>query len=230
MADAPRYVQDPIAAPVGPIGSTALACLWHGFGSVAKEATEDAPQITMARCGLPVIGECPVETEPMNLVSWDAKHGEDVELCWCAVDAPEDTGRVGALMASKTAAAADANATLEAHPESPLGPKSPNPTECSECKGGLVEVDACTCGGGLDVYGHEPLCGTEPCPNGCWDKLHPAAEEYVSAMEKAGFSAHSTVGGGGEYAPEPNYPLIPPAEPPAPSFTPFLAPTVGIQP
>lgn len=46
---------------------------------------------------------------------------------------------------------------------------------CGQCDGGLVPVDGCTCGGGLWPYGHEPLCGTEPCPNGCWWKLHPDA-------------------------------------------------------
>lgn len=44
------------------------------------------------------------------------------------------------------------------------------------CKSGLVSADGCNCGpAGLDGYGHEPLCGWEPCPNRCWERLHPAS-------------------------------------------------------
>jgi hypothetical protein len=41
--------------------------------------------------------------------------------------------------------------------------------KCRECGGtGLVEVKGCTCGaGGYPWPGHEPYCGTEPCPAGC---------------------------------------------------------------
>jgi len=52
-----------------------------------------------------------------------------------------------------------------------LGPK----VTCGECQGGLIEVNRCTCGAGLPPHGHEPLCGTEPCPNDCWYVLHPTA-------------------------------------------------------
>lgn len=39
---------------------------------------------------------------------------------------------------------------------------------CGECGGrGAVHVGGCTCGAGADLYGHEPGCGLEPCPNGC---------------------------------------------------------------
>ena len=49
---------------------------------------------------------------------------------------------------------------------------------CGQCDGGLIEVGHCNCGGGgPDGYpAHEPLCGAEPCPNGCWDRLHPPVE------------------------------------------------------
>jgi hypothetical protein len=47
---------------------------------------------------------------------------------------------------------------------------------CRECGGeGVVPVDGCTCGDGLSSFGHEPGCGFEPCPAGCWQRLHPAA-------------------------------------------------------
>jgi hypothetical protein len=41
--------------------------------------------------------------------------------------------------------------------------------KCPECGGtGLVEAGRCTCGaGGYPWPGHEPLCGTGPCPAGC---------------------------------------------------------------
>lgn len=48
---------------------------------------------------------------------------------------------------------------------------------CAECKGtGLVDVDHCNCGvGPSGYYGmHERYCGTDACPNGCWDVLNPA--------------------------------------------------------
>lgn len=44
---------------------------------------------------------------------------------------------------------------------------------CPECEDGLVRVAGCNCGDGLPPYGHEPLCGWEQCPNGCWERLHP---------------------------------------------------------
>ena len=44
---------------------------------------------------------------------------------------------------------------------------------CGRCEHGLVDTDGCNCGGGLDGYGHEPLCRVEPCPDGCWERLHP---------------------------------------------------------
>lgn len=48
---------------------------------------------------------------------------------------------------------------------------------CRECKGtGLVDVDGCNCGTGPGGhYGqHERFCGSDACPNGCWDVLNPA--------------------------------------------------------
>lgn len=48
---------------------------------------------------------------------------------------------------------------------------------CAECKGtGLVDVDHCNCAvGPSGYYGmHERYCGTDMCPNGCWDVLNPA--------------------------------------------------------
>jgi hypothetical protein len=48
-------------------------------------------------------------------------------------------------------------------------------TVCPE-NDGLIPVDGCNCGSPADEsvnYAHERLCGFEPCPNGCWDKLHP---------------------------------------------------------
>jgi len=41
--------------------------------------------------------------------------------------------------------------------------------KCRECGGtGLIEAQGCTCGaGGYPWPGHEPYCGTEPCPAGC---------------------------------------------------------------
>lgn len=40
---------------------------------------------------------------------------------------------------------------------------------CRECGGtGVIEVNAHTCGADPYAgYGHEPGCGTEPCPAGC---------------------------------------------------------------
>lgn len=47
---------------------------------------------------------------------------------------------------------------------------------CPDCEDGLVRIDGCNCGDGLPPYGHEPLCGWEQCPNGCWERLHPQPE------------------------------------------------------
>lgn len=44
------------------------------------------------------------------------------------------------------------------------------------CAVGLVETGGCNCGSPADAsvgYAHEPLCGWEQCPNGCWERLHP---------------------------------------------------------
>lgn len=48
------------------------------------------------------------------------------------------------------------------------------------CAWGLVEAGGCNCGSPADAsvgYMHERLCGWEPCPNGCWDRLHPETPE-----------------------------------------------------
>ena len=42
---------------------------------------------------------------------------------------------------------------------------------CAKCLDtGYIEVDGCTCdyGYGPDSY-HDSMCGTAPCPEGCWD-------------------------------------------------------------
>lgn len=49
------------------------------------------------------------------------------------------------------------------------------PATCGQCKDGLVDAKGCTCGSPGYPDPHEPLCGTEPCPNGCWNLLHPEA-------------------------------------------------------
>ena len=46
---------------------------------------------------------------------------------------------------------------------------------CGECEDGLIPIGRCNCGSPADAsigYMHERLCGFEPCPNGCWDRLH----------------------------------------------------------
>lgn len=46
---------------------------------------------------------------------------------------------------------------------------------CPDCKGtGLIDIDECNCAvGPSGYYGmHERYCGTDACPNGCWDLLH----------------------------------------------------------
>jgi len=52
---------------------------------------------------------------------------------------------------------------------------------CGDCADGLVPTvhGACNCGSPADEstgFRHEPLCGYEPCPNGCWDLLHPRTQ------------------------------------------------------
>lgn len=50
------------------------------------------------------------------------------------------------------------------------------PQTCGSCLWGVVDVKAargCTCDPGPEGQ-HQRYCGTEPCPNGCWDKVHPA--------------------------------------------------------
>jgi len=41
--------------------------------------------------------------------------------------------------------------------------------KCKTClDDGYIEVDDCNCAaGGLPGVSHEPMCGTEPCPEGC---------------------------------------------------------------
>lgn len=56
------------------------------------------------------------------------------------------------------------------------------PAGCGQCDDGLVEAKGCNCGSPADEaagFRHENLCGFEPCPNGCWDKLHPAQPPEV---------------------------------------------------
>lgn len=50
-------------------------------------------------------------------------------------------------------------------------------TTCGRCEDGLVPVSGCNCDGDTDAYPgvHREWCGFEPCPNGCWDRLHPPA-------------------------------------------------------
>jgi hypothetical protein len=45
---------------------------------------------------------------------------------------------------------------------------------CATCLDtGYIEVEHCTCGGvplftlGIPGFAHQPMCGTEPCPEGC---------------------------------------------------------------
>jgi hypothetical protein len=49
---------------------------------------------------------------------------------------------------------------------------------CGRCDAGLVPVSGCNCDGDSDAYPgvHREWCGFEPCPNGCWDRLHPSAD------------------------------------------------------
>lgn len=61
------------------------------------------------------------------------------------------------------------------------GEVNPGEADCGTCGGGgLVETGRCNCGGGpatgIPGSPHEPLCGAEPCPEGCWEKLHPPIE------------------------------------------------------
>lgn len=49
-------------------------------------------------------------------------------------------------------------------------------TTCGQCEDGLVPIGRCNCGSPADEsagFMHERLCGYEPCPDGCWDRLHP---------------------------------------------------------
>lgn len=46
---------------------------------------------------------------------------------------------------------------------------------CGGCDGGLVPVEGCTCGSPGYPDPHERYCGYEPCPSGCWWRLHPGA-------------------------------------------------------
>jgi hypothetical protein len=57
------------------------------------------------------------------------------------------------------------------------------------CADGLVGVDGCNCGSPADAtvgYAHEPLCGWEPCPNGCWERLHPDRDAQPSDTHAGG--------------------------------------------
>ena len=50
---------------------------------------------------------------------------------------------------------------------------------CGQCQDGEIPYDGCNCGGGGPdgIPAHEPRCGWEQRPNGCWDRLHPVAKE-----------------------------------------------------
>jgi len=53
----------------------------------------------------------------------------------------------------------------------PPGPSSLD--TCGECTGGLIAAGVrCNCDPGPEGQ-HRALCGFIPCPNGCWEKLHP---------------------------------------------------------
>jgi hypothetical protein len=53
---------------------------------------------------------------------------------------------------------------------------------CGECDDGLIDAKGCNCGSPADAsvnYAHERLCGSDPCPNGCWERLHPDPERIA---------------------------------------------------
>ena len=56
------------------------------------------------------------------------------------------------------------------------------PETCGDCADGLVPTihGACNCGSPGFPDPHERLCGYEPCPNGCWNILHPPSQTPAS--------------------------------------------------
>ncbi len=57
----------------------------------------------------------------------------------------------------------------------------PPPQTCGECTGGLIAAGVrCNCDPGPEGQ-HQPLCGFEPCPNGCWERLHPPVGTLTAA-------------------------------------------------
>lgn len=63
------------------------------------------------------------------------------------------------------------------------------PKTCGQCHDGVIRVDGCTCGDGLPPHGHEPGCGYEECPNGCWDILHPQPATQTPAVQPVNLAA-----------------------------------------
>lgn len=50
------------------------------------------------------------------------------------------------------------------------------PQTCGRCRWGVVDEPGCNCGAPGPNGEHQPECGAAPCPNGCWDKVHPGGE------------------------------------------------------
>lgn len=60
---------------------------------------------------------------------------------------------------------------------------------CGECDTrGALFVGHGTCRGcsGYPGIEHEPTCGLEPCPNGCWDRINQPTTDAAKAESEAG--------------------------------------------
>jgi hypothetical protein len=68
-----------------------------------------------------------------------------------------------------------------------LVPDPAGPGTCGQCDHGLVPVGHCNCDTGPEGQ-HQPFCGSEPCPAGCWDRLHvPVGRNQPPAQEEDGW-------------------------------------------
>lgn len=68
---------------------------------------------------------------------------------------------------------------------------------CGECDRGLIAIGRCNCGSPADAsisFMHERLCGYEPCPNGCWDKLAERRRKRDELAEREAVEAADRMG------------------------------------
>lgn len=126
--------------------------------------------------------------EELTIVAYAPEDGEDPGAVEFVIRGEQGGAALSAHISSPAEREALARALMEAYriADGETGATEARPAACGLCKDGLVEAKGCNCGSPADEaagFRHENLCGFEPCPNGCWGRLHPdTAPEWLCAV------------------------------------------------